>query len=109
MVDAAVLNKPATPPPPPPSQTTAPAAPTFTLAEICEDELRADISIAHSRAIVTAESTDSGTEDFLNAVADTFEARGNLNPKAKQAWTDLAGAIKGVAELVGYMDFDHRI
>jgi len=108
MSDTATLNKPAAPPPAPPARPTPPAAPTFTLAEICDDELRADISIAHSRAIVTAESIDNGTEEFLNAVADTFEARGNLNPTAKQAWTDLARAVKGVAELVGYIDFDNR-
>lgn len=106
-MDTTTLARPPTAAPPP--QPAAKPYDTFPLMEIGDDELRAVLGIAHSRAIATQEGgIDGGTVDFLNAIADTFEARGNLNPKAKKAWNDLAGAIKGVVRLVGYIDFDHR-
>lgn len=111
MVDAAtILPKPPTATAAPPTQPeAAPPISTFPLTEICDDELKAVLGIAHARAIASQGEVTQGTAAFLNAVADAFVARGDdltETEEAETAWKDIATAIKGVADLVSYMELE---
>jgi hypothetical protein len=112
MVDATVLNKPAASAPaaaPAAAPKPAPPVPTFPLMEICDDELRAVLGIAHARTIASSlGDVDVGTAEFLDALGDTFLARGNLQTveREKEAWNDLARAVKAVGELARYMGLE---
>jgi hypothetical protein len=102
MVDAA------TPLPKPPAQPAAPLG-TFPLMEICDDELKAVLGIAHARTIASnAGDATAGTAAYIQAIGDAFEARGaeQDTDEATEAWNDLAKAVYGLVELVRYMGLE---